>query len=221
MSAASLIGLTFLVIGESHMSLPNFLMEPLSDDLTKQGALVYSVGACGASAGDWLKKTPVSCGAWSTGNGEVVRKGRVASTTHIKELIAADKPDVVVIIIGDTMASYGKPFSQAWAWENVTNLTKEIASTKTKCVWVGPPWGDDGGRYGNKFGKTENRVQFMSNFLANNVSPCTYIDSLKFSKPKQWPTLDGQHFTLAGYQAWGSAITQSIVNIPDIKQVKK
>jgi hypothetical protein len=217
LAATTLLGLTFLVIGESHMSLPGYLIDPLHDDLTKQGAMVYSVGACGASAGDWLKKGPVPCGAERSGNGKSAFKGRDSTTTPIKELIATDKPDVVVVIIGDTMASYGKPFPQAWAWENITNLTKEIASTKTKCVWVGPPWGNDGGKYG----KTENRVQFMSKFLANNVSPCTYIDSLQFSKPKQWATLDGQHFTPAGYQAWSNAITQSIVNLPDIKQAKK
>jgi len=221
LSAASLIGLTFLVIGESHMSLPTYLINPLHDDLTKQGAKVFSVGACGASAGDWLIKKTVSCGADRVGNQKGEFKGRDATTTPIAELIAKDKPDVIVVILGDTMASYGKPFPQAWAWENVTNLTKEIASTKTKCIWVGPAWGDDGGRYGNKFGKTESRVQFMSNFLAKNVAPCTYIDSLKFSKPKQWPTLDGQHFTVKGYEEWSNAITQSIVNLPNIQQTKK
>jgi lysophospholipase L1-like esterase len=61
----------------------------------------------------------------------------------------------------------------------------------------------------------------MSNFLAKNVAPCTYIDSTKFSQPKQWSTLDGQHFTTAGYDAWAAAITQSIVNLPNIKQAKK
>lgn len=221
MSTASLVGLTMLVIGESHMSLPEYLINPLHNDLTKQGAKVFSVGACGASAGDWLSKVPVSCGAERIGNEKGVFKGRDSTTTPIKELIAKDKPDVVVVIIGDTMASYGKPFPQAWVWENVTKLTKEIASTKTACVWVGPAWGSEGGRYGNKFGKTDNRVQFMSNFLANNVSPCVYIDSLKFAQAKQWPTLDGQHFTSAGYDAWAAAITQSIGNLPQIKQIKK
>ena len=217
MGAASLIGLTFLVIGESHMSLPEYLINPLHDNLTKEGAKVYSVGACGASAGDWLKKVPVPCGAERSGTDKATFKGRDSSTTPIKELIAKDKPDVVVVIIGDTMASYGKAFPQAWAWENVTNLSKEIASTKTECVWVGPAWGNDGGKYG----KTENRTQYMSNFLANNVTPCTYIDSLKFSKPKQWSTLDGQHFTTSGYQSWATGITQSLIALPQIKQIKK
>lgn len=221
MSTASLVGLTMLVIGESHMSLSSYLINPLHDDLSKQGAKVFSVGACGASAGDWLIKKTVPCGAERTGNDKGVFIRGETTTTPIAELIAKDKPDVVVVIIGDTMASYGKAFPQAWAWENVTKLTKEIASTKTACIWVGPPWGSEVGRQSNKFAKPDNRVQFMSNFLAKNVAPCTYIDSTKFSQPKQWSTLDGQHFTTAGYDAWAAAITQSIVNLPNIKQAKK
>jgi len=217
LSTASLVGLTFLVIGESHMSLPSYLINPLHDDLTKQGAKVYSIGACGASAGDWLKKGSVPCGAERTGNEKAIFKGRNATTMPITELITADQPDVVVVIIGDTMASYGKPFPQTWAWESVTNLTKEIAKTKTACIWVGPAWGNDGGKYG----KTENRVEYISKFLANNVSPCAYIDSLKFSKPKQWKTLDGQHFTSADYQSWGKAITQAIVDLKPLKKNTK
>lgn len=217
MAASTLLGLTFLIIGESHMSLPGYLLDPLHDSLTKQGAIVYSVGACGASAGDWLKKTPVPCGAERSGNGKTIYKGRDATTTPIKELIATDKPDVVVVIIGDTMASYGKPFPQVWAWENVTNLSKEIASTKTACVWVGPPWGNEGGKYG----KTESRVQYTSNFLSSNVSPCTYIDSLKLSKQKQWSTLDGQHFTPSGYQGWSNGITQALADLPPFKKLSK
>ncbi len=49
-----LAGMTLLVLGESHMSLADHLMEPLHDNLTRQGAIVHSIGACGASAGDWL-----------------------------------------------------------------------------------------------------------------------------------------------------------------------
>jgi hypothetical protein len=211
MPASALAGLTLLVLGESHMSLADHLMEPLHDSLTKQGAKVHSIGACGASAADWLLVKKVDCGAERTGSGKMAIKGRDASTTPIKTLIAADKPDLVVLVIGDTMASYDKPaFPKAWAWQSVTNLTKEIAATGTKCVWVGPAWGKEGGMYK----KNDTRTQLMSQFLAANAAPCTYIDSLKMSKPGQWVTTDGQHFTVKGYQAWGTAITEAISKLP-------
>jgi lysophospholipase L1-like esterase len=54
----------------------------------------------------------------------------------------------------------------------------------------------------------------MSQFLAANVAPCTYIDSLTLSKPGQWITTDGQHFTVAGYQAWGTAIGSALAKLP-------
>ena len=116
-----------------------------------------------------------------------------------------------MLVIGDTMASYDKPaFPKAWAWQSVTNLTKAITETGTKCVWVGPAWGKVGGKYK----KNDQRTQLMSQFLAANVAPCSYVDSLKMSKPGQWITTDGQHFTVAGYKAWGNAIADAMVKLP-------
>ncbi|WP_349736806.1 SGNH/GDSL hydrolase family protein [Pseudomonas jessenii] len=211
MPTSALAGLTLLVLGESHMSLADHLLEPLHDNLTRQGAQVHSIGACGASAGDWLISKKVDCGAERKGNDKIVIKGRDATTTPIQDLIAADKPDLVVLVIGDTMASYDKPvFPKAWAWQSVTGLAKAIAATGTRCAWVGPAWGKAGGMYQ----KNDARTQLMSQFLAANVAPCTYIDSLTFSKPGQWITTDGQHFTVAGYQSWGNAIGDAVAKLP-------
>jgi len=216
--ASLLAGLTMLVIGESHLTMPGSLIDTLPDELSKRGAVVHSIGACGANAGDWLKATPVACGADRIGRDKPVIRGRDATTSPIQTLISQGKPDVVVIIIGDTMASYDKAsFPRSWAWQNVTSLTKAIAATGTKCVWVGPPWGKEGGKYQ----KNDARTQLMSQFLASNVAPCTYIDSLTFSKPGQWQTVDGQHFTFAGYQSWGTAIAQALADSPAAKTWKK
>lgn len=211
MSTSVLAGITMLVLGESHMSLAQHLTEPLNAALTEKGAIVHSIGACGASAADWLVTKKVDCGGEMRGAGKLTVKGNDASTTPIQQLIAADKPDVVVLVIGDTMASYDKPvFPKAWAWQSVTNLTKAIAATGTKCVWVGPAWGKEGGKYQ----KNDMRTQMMSKFLESNVSPCTYVDSLKMSKPGEWITTDGQHFTVAGYKAWGKAIAEAMEKLP-------
>lgn len=53
------------------------------------------------------------------------------------------------------------------------------------------------------------------------LAPCTYIDSLTFSKPGQWQTLDTQRFTIAGYQSWASAIAQALADSPAAKTWKK
>ena len=211
MPSSALAGLTLLVLGESHMSLQNHLTEPLNAALVQKGAIVHSIGACGASAGDWLITKKLDCGAEQKGTEKLLIKGHEATTTPIKELIAAEKPDVVVLIIGDTMASYDKPvFPKVWAWQGVTGLTKAIAETGTKCIWVGPAWGKEGGMYK----KNDQRTQLMSQFLATNAAPCSYIDSLKMSRPGEWITTDGQHFTVAGYKAWADAIAEAMSKLP-------
>lgn len=217
MSASALAGMALLVIGESHMSLSGQLIDTLHDDLTKRGAQVHSVGACGASAEEWLKVVSKGCGAERIGKNAAVIKGRDSKTVPIAELIAKTKPDLVVVVIGDTMASYDKPvFPRTWAWQGITGLTKAIAATGTPCAWVGPPYGTPGGKYH----KTDVRVQQMSKFLSTNVAPCIYIDSLQFSKPGEWATIDGQHFNRAGYKAWGDAIGGALAEAP-IKKVKQ
>jgi len=207
-TASVLVGLTLLVIGESHM---NDLMGPLNASLVKQGAMVHSIGACGANPGDWLTTKQVECGAEQTNNEKIKIKGPDATTMPVADLIGKYAPDLVVVVIGDTMAAYDKPaFPKAWAWQNVTSLTRAIAATGTRCVWVGPAWGKEGGRYR----KNDARTQLLAQFLSVNVTPCTYIDSLKFSRPGQWVTTDGQHFTAAGYQAWGKAISEALGKLP-------
>ena len=62
--------------------------------------------------------------------------------------------------------------------------------------------------------KNDARTKLISAFLATNVAPCTYIDSLEFSKPGQWVTTDGQHFTVAGYKSWANAIGDALGKLP-------
>lgn len=97
-------------------------------------------------------------------------------------------------------------------------LTNGIKASGASCVWVGPAWGNEGGKNGKNFP----RVKEMSDFLAENVAPCIYINSLKLSKPGEWGTLpeDGQHFTDAGYQSWGSAIAKEIFSSDILQKIK-
>ena len=215
-TAATLAGLSFLVLGESHMLYE--LRDRIYTDLKADGAsYVHVVGACGASAIDWLKPRTVDCGAIKKDEAPAKVTGPGTKTQLVTDLIIADKPDVVLIIIGDTMGSYDNPaFPKAWAWQGVSSLTKEIASTKTTCVWVGPAYGKAGGKYN----KMDDRVERANRFLASAVSPCTYIDSLRFAKPGQWRTFDGQHFTADGYEAWSKSIVGQLGGLPPIQKLR-
>jgi hypothetical protein len=208
-AASALLGLSILVIGDSHMATPNYLIGSLHDNLIEQGATVHSIGVCGTQSGDWAKAIKGTCGgAERTGSEPAVATGAAASTQPVGDLIRKDKADLVVVIQGDTIASYDNPeFPKTWAWKQVTDLTKAIAATNAACVWVGPAWGTEGGKYGKNF----KRVEEVSKFLAENVAPCTFVDSTKFSQPGEWKTIDGQHLTGTNYKKWGAAITEAIV----------
>ena len=209
--SALLAGLTILVIGDSHMAEPEYLITRLHDALASRGAVVHSYGACGLPAGDWMRKKRSSCGSAmrsGTGNTEVF-PGKEGSTTPYAELHRATRPDLVIVVIGDAMGDYMKPdLPKAWIWQQVTALTKGIKESNAPCIWVGPPWGT-----GGRFGKTFERVSAFSGYLADIVAPCQYVDSTKFSSPGDWPTIDGLHFTSPGYLAWSEGVANAVVTI--------
>jgi hypothetical protein len=85
------------------------------------------------------------------------------------------------------------------------------------CLWVGPSWGTEGG----PFMKTFARVDELNKYMATVVSPCTYVDSTKLSKPGAWPTFDGQHYTVDGYKAYGTALADQIARMPEVQAAAK
>jgi hypothetical protein len=216
-----LAGLTILVIGDSHMVTRDYLITTLHDDLTQAGATVESFGMCGANAGDWVYPTTVSCGkAERVGKAAPdINRAPSTPTYQVDQLIAKSHPNLIVIEMGDTMAGYGqKDFPQAWIYQQVHALTGRIAAQNIACVWVGPPWGSEGSSYHKTFA----RVKQMSEFLSTAVAPCKFIDSTQFSKPNDWPTIDGQHLTASGYKAWGADIVRAIDQVvPQMQLAKK
>lgn len=216
-------GLTLLVLGESHMVVMGQngqLIAALPDELSKQGAKVFSYGACGGSAGDWMTTKSVKCGAFRVDSGPIrFRPADIASTQPIGNLIKKHQPDLIVLVIGDTMASYdNKEIPKQWVWQGVSSLTKEIKSYGTRCVWVGPAWGENGGP--DEYKKRNKRAKEFSDYLSTLVAPCTYIDSLTFSRIGEWKTIDGQHLDQAGYQGWARGITDAITS-PEIRSTIK
>lgn len=215
MPASALMGLTLLVIGDSHLATPNYLIGTLPDRLMEEGAKVHTIGVCGSHPADWVKATAGDCGmSERTGAEQAVRQNDGAMTAPVADLIAKDKPNAVVVVMGDTIGSYNNPeFPKASAYQNVSTLTKAISATGTACYWVGPAWAPEGGR----FGKTFARVKEVNEFLAENVGPCTYIDSTKFSEPGDWKTIDGQHYLGSAYKKWANAIADAIISTPPKK----
>ncbi len=216
-----LAGMTVLMIGDSHMATKGYLITSLHDELMQQGAKVYSFGACGTQSGDWMRTIQPPCGAAFRLNDKQIRlrAGEAASTTPLPDLVKEYHPDLIVVINGDTMAGYKSAvLPRPWISKEVSMLTNGIKASGASCVWVGPAWGNEGGKNGKNFP----RVKEMSDFLTENVAPCIYINSLKLSKPGEWGTLpdDGQHFTDAGYQSWGSAIAREILSSDILQKIK-
>ncbi len=115
---------------------------------------------------------------------------------------------MLVVVNGDTMAGYGvKEMPREFISRQVAQLTARITAEKIACIWIGPSWGTEGG----PFFKTYARVKELSDYLATIVSPCQYVDSLQLSKPGEWPTFDGVHYNTLGYQKWGAALTQVLI----------
>lgn len=207
----ALAGLVILAIGDSHMAGRDYLLTNLHDQLEAQGASVHSYGMCGANAGDWLYRTTVSCGRGQHDDKSppITDKGKVEQTWTLNDLIQKNHPNLIIVELADTMASYGTAFPRAWIYDQVHALTTRIKQDNIPCVWVGPIWGNEGPPYH----KTVDRVREMTQLLSESVAPCKFINSTAFSSPGQWPTTDGQHLNSSGYRQWGAAITNSIVQL--------
>ena len=208
----ALAGLVIVAIGDSHMAGRDYLLTNLHDQLEAQGASVHSYGMCGASAGDWLYRTTVSCGRGQHDDKAppVTDANKSEPTFNINDLIQKNHPNLIVIELADTMASYGTAtLPKAWIYDQVRALTTRIHNDNIACVWVGPIWGNPNSPYH----KDDQRVREMSQFLSESVAPCKFINSTAFAQPGQWPTTDGQHLTASGYRQWGADITNAVIQL--------
>jgi hypothetical protein len=214
MASPIFAGLTILMLGDSHFASPGYLSTTLQDELLKQGATVVSYAACGAPTGIWVTGGSPPCGSAERVDDGPLKtapagKGTVPS---LNEIVARIHPNLIIVGAGDTMAGYAQPtMPAAYINQQVTSLTHEIEALHVACAWIGPGWGNEGGPYFKNFA----RVHEVSDFLATHVSPCRYIDSLKFAKPGEWQTFDGQHYTLPYYEKWGTAVDQELVKLAE------
>jgi lysophospholipase L1-like esterase len=207
----ALAGLIILIIGDSHLASKDFLLASLHANLVAQGATVHSYGVCGANPHDWIARSTLTCGRGERHNLEeaAIDTSPRVRTWSLPELLARYHPDLLIVELGDNMAGYGvlPELPRDGIVRQVRELLGPIQARRVPCLWVGPPWGSEGGASNKTFA----RVRELSDELAVVVGPCRYVDSLKFSQPGQWPTFDGEHLTPDGYRVWGADITAAAV----------
>jgi len=207
---AALAGLVILAIGDSQLM---SMLSNLHTQLADAGASVDSYSMCGATAGDWLyPSTITSCGRSERhGKGPIVVENQKAVPTYsLPKLIEEHHPNLIVVQLGDTMASYGRPqMDRAWILPKVHALTAKIAASNIACDWVGPIWGQNSPPYQ----KDDARVRDIALLLSQSVAPCRYIDSTAFARPGEWRTKDGTHLLPDGYRRWATDLTGAIVKL--------
>ena len=209
----ALAGFVMLIVGDSHIAATGFFNEALQDALVAQGAQVHSFGVCGAAAADWLNPVPIVCGRGEKHNAQPARieTQRDLRGWSLPLLLHRYNPNLVVVELGDTIAGYGilPTLPRDLIADQVHNLLIPIKARNLPCIWIGPPWGTEGGPYK----KTFHRVKEVSDYLSQIVAPCRYVDSLKFSQPGQWPTRDGVHLTEQSTETWDKYLVSSIDQI--------
>jgi hypothetical protein len=210
---SALAGLVVLIIGDSHNASKDFLLSSLQDALVGQGAIVHSYGVCGSQPNDWVKQTELPCGRGERHNSDeaVIDHSPKVKTWSLEKLIEKHHPKLLIVELGDNMGGYGvlPAIPKDWINFEVQEMLKPIEAHKLPCVWVGPPWGSEGGASNKTFA----RVQDLSGYLSQIVYPCRYVDSLRFSQPGQWPTFDGEHLTPDSYRLWGADIADATVRL--------
>ncbi|MBV8776073.1 MAG: SGNH/GDSL hydrolase family protein [Alphaproteobacteria bacterium] len=213
MLKAALAGLVVLIIGDSHNAQKDFLLGSLHEALVNQGAAVHSYGVCGSQPFDWVKQTELPCGRAERHNLDepVIETAPKVKTWSLESLIQKHHPGLLVVELGDNMGGYGitPALPKEWIAFEVQEMLKPIAAKKLPCVWVGPPWGSEGGASNKTFA----RVHDLSDYLSQLVYPCHYVDSLRFSQPGQWATFDGEHLTPDSYRIWGADIADATVRL--------
>ena len=206
--SGALAGLMILALGDSHMV---YMASPLHDALAAQGATVDLYGMCGTMPVDWLSRTTTQCSAERRGNAPAIVKNQTSQGWLLNDLINQAHPNMIVVELGDNMAGYGTlpQLPRDLIAAQVKQFLAPIRARNLPCVWIGPPWGNDTTAYH----KTAQRAKELSEFLAQQVAPCAYVDTTAMAKPGEWPTIDGEHLTASSYHKWSTDIAGAVARL--------
>ena len=209
----ALAGLVILVIGDSQIAGAGHFNNALHDGLVGEGATVHTFGVCGSIPSDWITPVPIPCGRGERHNSAPAQLSTDAKLRGwpLYALISRYHPNIVVVALGDTLAGYGvaRGLPREWITDEVHQLLLPVRSARASCIWIGPTWGTENGPYQ----KTFVRVKALSDLLSQIVAPCRYVDSLMFSRPGEWRTIDGVNLTPSSTRLWDADLIQSIDQI--------
>ena len=209
----ALAGLAILIIGDSHIAGMGYFNNPLHDSLLSQGATVNTFGVCGAIPGDWVVPEKAVCGRGERHNGDPAQlstDGKLPGWS-LPALLSRYKPNLLIVSMGENLAGYGltADLPRDFINDQLSQFMPIIKAAKLPCIWIGPPWGQEGGFYK----KSNTRVKALSDYLSQHVAPCHYVDSLPSSRPGEMTTLDGVHLTPDATRLWDAYLMRSIDQI--------
>lgn len=125
---------TVLFVGDSHAVGP--FGAGLDGLLRGAGHNTASYASCGSIAQWWVSAKPTPCGYFFRGLDGVVEKGQKAPTPVFADLLAAVKPDYVVVELG---ANYGGNPSDDFALKDMADMAARIKAAGAACYWVTKP----------------------------------------------------------------------------------
>lgn len=107
---------------------------------------------------------------------------------RMKRLLAAFKPDLVIVNLGTNNLSYPHPEVLA---SHIRAIAKTLGAHGRQCVWVGP------------IRPTWKYNPATLDVIRDNVAPCRYVDSTVVDPPLQ---SDHIHPTDPGGEAWAKVV---------------
>jgi len=125
---------TVLFVGDSHSVGP--FGSTLDGLLRAAGHNTATYASCGSIAQWWVSAKPTTCGYYFRGLDGAEEKGLKAPTPVFSDLLAAVKPDAVIVELG---ANYGGNPSDDFAVADMAAMVEKIKAAGAACYWVTKP----------------------------------------------------------------------------------
>lgn len=188
-------GQKVLMIGDSHTV--GAFGQQLDKQLRSAGAQVETYGASGSSANSWLNGGTTNSG-WlakhQNGTTEQPPWNQAHQIPKLADLIAKNKPDVVVINLG---ANFRSNPAQA------RQLAEVCKRAGTRVIWIGPPKtrqdSSDGGAKLKQF--DESMKQALSGLAE-------YVSSVDFTP--NYEGGDGLHYSGGAATRWADGVAKKL-----------
>lgn len=217
---ATSVHATTLVIGDSHIAGP--VGDRLHQLFRDSGKDVRTIGLAGATAQTYTSPNPkertLSFGFADRKNDSADREPGTKPRTvpELKTLLAEQKPQRLVIELGDNFAAYRSPSAAAdkAAEAQVKKITQQIKDSqfRGRCYWITPTWTDKSGQ--KPYYKTNERLKEVIAIIKSNASPCQVIDSTEVIAQQEIKTTsDGLHFDSKNGSKWAQAAHAKILSL--------